>query len=240
MAGIHGKNAVIRVSTTETILSGVAMTGTQGGVFQVGSASQMNWRYDRENTLIQFNTGSPQGHPSLVNGSDGVDINTQTRLINYAGGAIHLGQHPTVVSGVYAMASSMELTTVANLVGDNRNFTLTIEGDTLDSTVMGESWKSFEDGLLGFSGSLEGLAIDTFWYKQAIQTLSGLAPRTIIKFQTDPRHLNTYYQGTVVFPSFELSGGYDSLIQRSVNFQGRGPLDLILEGSPFFKVHETT
>jgi len=238
MAGIHGKNASIRVSTTETLISGVEMVPS-GRVFQVADGSR-NWRYDRENTLIQFTTGLNQGTPALANDSNGVDINTQTRLVNYAGGAIHLGQYPSVLSGVYAMATSMTLTTIANLVGDNRNFTATISSDTVDSTVMGEAWKSFEDGLLGFEGSLEGLVLDNFWYKQAVQTLSGLAPRIVLRFQVDPKHVNTYYQGTVVFPSFEITGGYDALIERSVDFQGRGPLDLIENNVPFFKIHATS
>ena len=242
MAGIHGKNASIRVSTTETAISGVEMVALSAGsrVFQVSSSSQRNWRYDRENTLIQFTTSAVQGTAANVNDANGVALNTQTRLINYAGGAIHLGQYPAVASGVFAMATSMTLSTVANLVGDNRNFTVTVNSDTVDSTVMGEAWKSFEEGLLGFEGSLEGLVIDNFWYKQAVQTLSGLAPRIVLRFQVDPRDQSSYYQGTVVFPSFEMTGGYDALVERSVDFQGRGPLDLIEGGVPFFKVHATS
>ena len=242
MAGIHGKNASIRVSTTETAISGVEMVALSAGsrVFQVSSSSQRNWRYDRENTLIQFTTSAVQGAAANVNDANGVDLNTQTRLINYAGGAIHLGQYAAVASGVFAMATSMTLSTVANLVGDNRNFTVTVNSDTVDSTVMGEAWKSFEEGLLGFEGSLEGLVIDNFWYKQAVQTLSGLAPRIVLRFQVDPRDQSSYYQGTVVFPSFEMTGGYDALVERSVDFQGRGPLDLIEGGVPFFKVHATS
>jgi len=235
MAGIHGKNASIRVSTGETIISGVEMTGTNGSYFQVGS-SQRNWRFDRDKTLIQFANTAIQGLEADVDTS----INTQTRLINYAGGAIHLGQYPAVHSGVFAMAVSMQLSQIANLVGDARNFSISITNDTVDSTVIGESWKSFEDGLAGFEGSLDGLVIDEFWYKRAIATLSGLLPRTVTRFQIDPKDASTYYQGTVIFPSFELSGGYDSVIEYSVPFQGRGPLDLIDSGNPFFKIHETT
>ena len=167
-------------------------------------------------------------------------FNTQTRLINYAGGAIHLGQYPAVHSGVFAMAISMQLTQIANLIGDSRNFALSITNDTVDSTVIGEAWKSFEDGLTGFEGSLDGLVVDEFWYKRAVATLSGLLPRTVTRFQIDPKDANTYYQGTVIFPSFELSGGFDSVIEYSVPFQGRGPLDLIDAGNPFFKIHEVT
>jgi hypothetical protein len=222
--------------------SPVAGTAINGGIAQVVSTSQRNWKYDPR-TLIQFNTSTAaggQGAANLVNNSDGVDIGTQTRLINYAGGAIHLGQHPTVASGVFAMAVSMELSTIGNLVGDARNFTVTINTDTVDSTVIGDVWRSYEDGIMGFEGSLDGLHIDDFWYKQAVSTLSGLAPRVVLRMQLDPKNLNSYYQGTVIFPSFELTGGYDALVERSVEFQGRGPLDLIDRGVPFFKVHETT
>ena len=236
MAGIHGKNASIRVSTGETLISGVEMTGTNGGSFQVASSTQRDWRYDRENTLIQFANDAVQGLEVDVDTS----INTQTRLINYAAGAIHLGQYPAVHSGVFAMAISMDLSPIAALVGDSRNFSLSITSDTVDSTVIGESWKSFEDGLTGFEGSLDGLVVDEFWYKRAVATLSGLAPRTVTRFQIDPKDASTYYQGTVIFPSFELSGGFDSVIEYSVPFQGRGPLDLVDGGNPFFKIHEGT
>lgn len=235
MAGIHGKNTSIRVSTTETVISGVEMTGTNGSFFQVG-ASQRDWRYDRDNTLIQFANTAIQGLEADVDTS----INTQTRLINYAGGAIHLGQYPAVHSGVFAMGVSMQLAQIANLVGDSRNFTVNITNDTVDSTVIGESWKSFEDGLTGFEGTLDGLVVDEFWYKRAVATLSGLLPRTVARFQIDPKDANTYYQGTVIFPTFELSGGFDSVVEYSVPFQGRGPLDLIDASAPFFKIHEVT
>jgi len=235
MAGIHGKNATLRVSTTETVLSGVEMTGANGGAFQLG-ASQRDWKFDRDTILIQFSDKAVQGLEADLDTS----INTQTRLINYAGGAIHLGQYPAVHSGVFAMATSMDLGTIGNLVGDARTFTSTIASDTVDSTVIGDSWKSFEDGLAGFEGTLDGLIIDEFWYKRAVATLSGLLPRTVLRMQIDPKDVNSYYQGTVIFPSFEFTGGFDSVIEYSVPFQGRGPLDLVIADSPFFKVHETT
>lgn len=239
MAGIHGKNATLRVSTTETVLSGLALTGSNGGAFQAASGSR-DWRFDRDRTLIQFTTSTVQGVDTDVQDSNGVDINTQTRLINYAGGAIHMGQHPAVHSGVFAMAVSMELTTIGNLIGDAKNFSAQVASDTVDSTVIGDSWKSFEDGISGFEGSLDGLMIDDFWYKRAISTLSGLIPRTVLRMAIDPKDVTTYYQGTVIFPSWELSGGFDSVIDYTVPFQGRGPLDLIEADVPFFKIHETT
>jgi len=246
MAGIHGKNASIRVSTSESVVSGVEMTGTQGSYFQAGASSR-NWRYD-DGVLVQFNSndGGEQGPAELITDSSIAQdrgytgINTQTRLINYAAGAIHLGQHPGVVSGVYAMATSMQLSQVANLVGDARSFTVSVTNDTVDSTVIGDSWKQFEDGLSGFEGSLEGLVVDEFWYRRSIATLSGLLPRTVCRFQIDPRDATSYYQGTVIFPSFELTGGFDALVEYNVPFQGRGPLDLVQNGTPFFKIHEVT
>ena len=238
MAGIHGKNATLRVSSTETIVSGTAtgiMTGSNGGAYQTGS-SYRNWKYDRDRTLIQFSNKAVQGSAADVDTS----INTQTRLINYAGGGIHLGQYPAVHSGVFAMAVTMELSQVGNLIGDARNFTCAVNSDTIESTTIGESWKTFEDGLAGFEGTLDGLWVDSFWYKRAVATLSGLIPRTVLRLAADPKDVTTYYQGTVIFPTFEMTGGFDAVIEYSVPFQGRGPLDLIQANVPFFKVHETT
>lgn len=218
----------------------LAGTALVNGVVARVASTQRDWRYDRDKILIQFTTSAVQGSAVDVQDSNGVDIGVQTRLINYAGGAIHLGQHPGVYSGVFAMAPSMTLTTIGNLVGDSRNYSCSVSSDTVDSTVIGESWKSFEDGLAGFEGSLDGLHIDNFWYKQCVSTLSGLIPRIVLRMQLDPKNLTSFYQGTVIFPSMELSGGFDSIIERSMPFQGRGPLDLIESGNPFFKVHETS
>lgn len=238
MAGIHGKNAQIRVSSSETVISGVEMVGTQGSFFQI-PAGQRDWKYDRDTILIQFTTD--KGGPALnVTNASGVQIGVQTRLINYAGGAIHLGQYPTVASGVYAMARSMQLATIGNLVGDARSFSVNVSADSVDSTVIGDTWRSFEDGISAFEGTLDGLWISPFWYKKAISTLSGLFPRTVLRLNTDPKSITTYFQGTVIFPSTETSGGHDALIEYSVPFQGRGPLDLVENNVPFFKVHETT
>ncbi len=215
----------------------------QGQVFQAIAANR-DWKYDKERTLIQASSSvvtGEQGHPDLVNSvatANQIDINTQTRLINYAGGAVQLGPHPAVVSGVYAMAVSMELATVANLVGDSRSFTLTVASDTVDTTTIGESWKNFADGLQSFEGSLDGLYLDEFWYKQAIATLSGVIPQRVLKFIPNPAKLTTYFQGTVIFPQWEVSGGFDSAIEHTVPFQGRGPLDAIVADVAFFNFSE--
>ena len=243
MAGIHGKNAEIRISTSETLLSGVqlgdgaggdtALTGTQQ--FQAIS-TQRNWRYD-STILIEFSEAAAQGTLAIA-AANTDSLNRQTRLINYAAGAVELGPYPAVISGVFVRAYSMELTTVANLVGDARNFTLSVATDTVDTTTMGETWKGFEDGLSGFEGSLDGLYVDEFWYKQAIATLSGVIPRRVLKFVPNPAAMTTYFQGTVIFPSWELSGGHDAAIEHTVPFQGRGPLDHVVAGAPWFNLSE--
>lgn len=243
MAGIHGKNAELRVSTSETVLSGVSLgngedgasflnTARSGQQFQAQS-TQRNWKYD-DFILIEFTQGAQQ----LTLADTDESVNKQTRLINYAAGAVELGPYPGVVSGVFVRAHSMELSTVGNLVGDARSFTLSVATDTVDVTTIGEPWKSFADGLAGFEGSLDGLYIDEFWYKQAVATLSGVIPQRVLRFIPNPLAGNTYYQGTVIFPSWEITGGFDSAIEHSVPFQGRGPLDLVVAGEPFFNLAE--
>jgi len=236
LAGIHGKNAELRISTTESVLSGIQLGDGAGGdgpvvgqIFQAVAANR-DWKFDRKRTLIQFTEATGQGSPDDVT----LSLNTQTRLINYAGGAVELGPNPGVKSGVFAQVVSMEMSTVGNLIGDARNFTLTVNNNTVDTTTIGESWATFEDGLTSFEGTLDGLYIDDFWYRQAIATLSGIVPRRVLKMVLDPALGNTFYQGTVIFPQCEITGGFDAAIEHSVPLQGRGPLDLVQETIPFF------
>lgn len=241
MAGLHGKNAEIRVSTSQTLLSGVSLGDGLGGDLKIAGtgaqfqaiASQRNWKYD-DLILVEFNQGADQGHLELTDES----INRQTRLINYAAGAVELGPFPGVISGVFIRANSMELSTVANLIGDARSFTLSVQTDTVDVTTMGETWKGFADGLAMFEGSLDGLYIDEFWYKQAIATLSGVIPQRVVKFIPDPAKADTFFQGTCIFPQWEITGGFDAAIEHTVPFQGRGPLDAVVAGAPFFNLAE--
>jgi predicted secreted protein len=239
MAGIHGKGVVIRISTAETLLSGQALAGphTLGSIsriFQVADSTKRDWLFDFENVLVEFDADN-----SGSGGAGDVDtaINHQSRLINYAGGAVHLGQHPDA-SGVYCRVKSMTLTTVASLIGDARNFTLSVSQDTEDTTVMGDAWKTSVDGLQGFEGSLDGLYVDDYWYSKAVATLSGVIPRKVARFIPNPAKATTYFQGTVIFPQWEITGGFDSVIEHSIPFQGRGPLDEIKDGNPYFNVHE--
>jgi hypothetical protein len=242
MAGIHGKNASLRISTSETVLSGVfaCLLSPTSFIAQVPQG-QRDWLYDVDRTFIRSNDASggagDEADPDLVS----INLNTKNRLINYAAGAVHIKSVPELSqlqSGVFIQAVSMSLTTVASLVGDARNFTVMVGNDTVDSTVIGDSWKQFEDGLTGFEGTIDGLVIDEFWFKRAVSTLSGLLPRTVLRMQIDPKRADSYYQGTVIFPSFEMTGGFDALVEYSVPFQGRGPLDAIVQGLPFFKTDE--
>ena len=243
MPGIHGKNVELRVSTTESVLSGInlplgdgaggdgPLTGKQQ--FQAIAASR-DWKYDPDRTRIHFTEVAVQGEPDNAL----TEINTQNRLINYAAGAVDLGPYPGVASGVFAQAVSMELALVGNLIGDARSFTLGVTSDTVETTLIGDSWKNFVDGLQAFEGSLDGLYVDNYWYKQAIATLSGVIPQRVLKFIPDPKDADTYYQGTVIFPEWEITGGVDAAIEHSVPFQGRGPLDHVADGLPFFNLSE--
>lgn len=228
MAGIHGKNAEIRISTSQTAISGLELTEIANTEqFQIQSGSR-DWKYGDDIEILLYIEG----------GSDVTYVDKQTRTINYAAGAIETGPFGDIASGVMVGGFSMELTTVANLVGDARSFTISVSTDTVDTTTIGETWKGFADGLAGWEGSLDGLYIDEFWYKQAIATLSGVIPQRVMRFIPDPAASNTYFQGTCIFPSWEISGGFDSAIEHSVPFQGRGPLDAIIGGNPFFNLAE--
>lgn len=241
MAGLHGKNAELRIATAEVLLSDLRLGTDDDGatysddghtynsitrIFRAPTASQ-NWKYDRNNTSIKFTDLSTDTE---------IQINCQTRLINYAGGAIWLGQYPSVSGVIAESVLSQTLSTIGSLIGDARQFTLSVSNDPLDSTTIGETWATFVEGLSKFEGSIDGLYIDDFWYKQAIASVSGIIPQKVLRLKPNPAYNSTYFQGAVIFPNWEISGGFDSVIEHTISFNGLGPLDHIIEGDPFFQI----
>lgn len=254
MAGFHGKNAQIKLATTENVLTNYPLikigdplldTSTDyvipgtGAPVLVGSGSVLmggpnlnlgHWRYGPSLTsaTLYYATGPA---------SQTVDANGYH--INYGAGAVvgvsnTQGYRP--VSGIFS-GRSMQISTVASIVGSSRNISIDIDSETVDTTTMNESWRTQVEGIQGWSGSMDGLFIDETWYHYAVASLSGTIPRYVLEVRPDPAKPNLVYTGTAFFPTLNLSAGYDQAIQNNVTFQGIGPLNLIDENNkPYFGV----
>jgi len=237
MAGVSGKNAEIRISTAETrvddepFIAHSDPTLAAMGVFAPTNGDK-NWRYaapgEAEAPIVTYISGAPAQEKQ---------IDSNSRFIHYAGGAVLIPPEdfPTLVPGsVSGSYTKVEMDLVGNLVTNERSFELNTEAPTIDTTTIGEEFQTFVEGIPGFTGSLAGLYVNPDRYKLALSNASGIIPRKVGRFKVRRDKPNTYFQGTVIFPTFNLSGAFDGAVERSVDFTGIGPLDLMEDGVPFF------
>jgi len=235
MAGLHGKNAELRIGTTETAVASEFLTAHSDvglaarGVFQ--SANQ-NWKFVPRGLpgAIEVTYESPTGTQH--------QIDANSRFVHYADGSVRIpAEHFALLDDTTVEASYTYVTmhTVANLTNEDRNYTLNIESPVIDTTVLNENFTTYVEGIQAWNGDLDGLYINPDRYKLALATASGIIPRKILRLRPNPASPLTYYQGQVIFNTWELSGGYDSAIERSVEFSGNGPIDLMEDGLPFFQ-----
>lgn len=227
MSGLHGKNAELRISVSEVAYEDIPLPQVGSTrVFQAAS-NRRNWKWGHDLTTVTVNKGP-------INGEE--EIDPDSPFVHYPGGAIYLPPHIDLatVSGVTANAVVMDLAGVSAKPSCTRQFNVRIETDILDATCMGDTFKSKVMGIPDWKGSLAGLYVDEDMWGLAIAGVSGITPRKVLRFRPDPLREDTYYQGTVIFPAHEMSAGFDALIENNVDFEGDGPLQAVVDGSPVF------
>lgn len=223
--GLHGKNAELRISVSETAYSDVPLSALSGRIYQAAS-NRRNWKYGHDllSVVIDFGGGITE------------EIDPQSPYIHYGGGAVYIPPHISLgaISGVNADAVVMDLAGVSAKPSCTRQFDVATETEILDSTCMGDSFKSKVTGIPDWNGTLQGLYIDSLMWGLAVAGVSGIVPEKILRFRPDPLHEDTYFQGTVLFPRHEMSAGFDALIEQNIDFEGNGPLQLVRAGVPIF------
>ncbi len=179
MAGQHGKNAELRVSTGETRFDDIAFvphpdaTLAAAGVF-VPTSGEKDWKYaspgEADEASITYISAAA---PSVVEGLDG-----NSRFLHYAGGAVLIppADFPVLAGSVSGSYTHLEMETVGNLRGDDRSWELNVEADIVDTTVLRENFQTFVEGIPAWSGSIDGLYNNPRTYKLAIANASGHHP----------------------------------------------------------------
>lgn len=237
MAGIHGKNAELRISTDEFIVTDEVLglhsdpTLASRGVYE--SANE-NWQYIPRGfdgaALVSYQ--SPSGTVK--------QIDSNSRNIHYAKGCVLIPAADLaglLAGSVEADYTHLTMDTVGNITSEDREFELNTEAETIDTTVIGEEFHSFVEGIMEWNGSLDGLYINPERFKLAVPGQAGSIPKKILRVRPNQAKLDTYFQGTVIFPTWNISGGFDSAIERGVEYQGTGPLELVEDGLPYFPTH---
>lgn len=227
MAGIHGRNARLFIATSENTVASGTLTHDAEKVFQAES--------DDRDWIFEANSANFKVEYVESTGTAWKTLDSNNSRINYAGGAVAIPELNDVGSLVVARNFRRStLTEVGELVGQNRSIELTTNQDTVDATVMGESWGAQLAGIPVFSGTIEGLYLDSTKYKKAIQSASGVLIQRILRVQPVQGTINTYWQGTVEFSNWSVSMPFDGPIEETLEFSGQGPLDMIESGSAIF------
>ena len=122
--------------------------------------------------------------------------------------ANHSGSEGVVKIGTFTMA-------------ETRSYTLTETGDTIEDSVMGDSYRTFKTGMKGWTGS-----VVCFWdeTESAQSALTVGASVTLNLYPEGNASTDKYYTGTVLVTSIERSAAFDGMVEATFSFQGTGTL----------------
>lgn len=227
MAGTHGKEASLLVSTNLSVVSSGSLNqlgGSTSDIYQIGDTSLVNWLFAPDNDAFKV---------EYQVGSEWFVVNKNHAGINYAGGAVQL---PGVADASYVVVRSAlrsDLVDVTHKMNQNRSWEVNFNQDQVDATVMGEFWGTNLPGTPNFTGSIDGLWLNSDKYERAVVNASGIQIRRVLRLRPSPGQ-NTFYQGAVRFSNWTLTASFDGPIEETLEFSGEGPLDLIKAGAPFF------
>ena len=110
----------------------------------------------------------------------------------------------------------------SNTIAEVRDWSLEETAETIDSTELSDSAKTFEVGPTSWSGSLNCFWDETDTTGQGACTVG--ASVTLNLYPEGATTGDTYATGTALINSLSKSGGIDGLVEASFSFQGTGAL----------------
>ena len=110
----------------------------------------------------------------------------------------------------------------SNTIAEVRDWSLEETAETIDSTELSDSAKTFEVGTTSWSGSL-----NCFWDEPDTTGQGACTVGASVTLNLYPEGAttgDTYATGTALINSLSKSGGIDGLVEASFSFQGTGAL----------------
>ena len=111
---------------------------------------------------------------------------------------------------------------LTNTVAEVRDWSLEETAETIDSTQLSDSAKTFEVGTTSWSGS-----VNAFWDETDTNGQGAMRAGASVTLNLYPEGAtsgDTYGSGTAIISSISKSGGIDGLVEASFSFQGTGAL----------------
>lgn len=109
----------------------------------------------------------------------------------------------------------------SDTVGELRSFSLETTGDTIESTNMGTTARTYKAGLTSWSGTAT-----LFWDEvDAGQLALVLGTEIVIKVYPEGATAgDKYYTGSAIVTAKSVSASFDGLVESSISFTGTGAL----------------
>lgn len=123
--------------------------------------------------------------------------------------AVHTGSEGTVKVG-------------ANAVAEIRSYSIEQQGDTLDTTVMGDTARTRVASLTSWSGSMDVLWDETDTTGQGALDVGSEV--TLNVYPEGDTTGDTYLTGSAIVTGKTITGSHDGLVEASVTFEGNGAL----------------
>ena len=109
-----------------------------------------------------------------------------------------------------------------NAVAEERSWTLTETGDTIEDSIMGDSYRTFKAGMKSWTGSVVAYWDETDTTGQGTFTIGS---SITIKFYAEGTTAgDIYYYGSALVTSVERSAAFDGMVEATYSFQGTGAL----------------
>jgi len=110
-----------------------------------------------------------------------------------------------------------------SVVSDVKGFSLETTGDVVETTALGESVKSFAAGTTSFSGNIEV----NFNRGDSVQnTLLAGSQIAFILYPEGTTSGDRTYTGSGIVTGMSVNNALDSMVTKSVTFQGTGALTI--------------
>ena len=123
--------------------------------------------------------------------------------------AVHKGSEGTVKVG-------------ANAIAEIRSYSIEETSDTLETTTMGDSARTYTPNLTSWSGS-----VDVYWDETDSTGQGALTVGAEITLNVYPEgdtSADTYYTGAAIVTSVTKNASFDGLVEASISVQGTGAL----------------
>ena len=112
----------------------------------------------------------------------------------------------------------------ANTVAEVRSYSIDESADTIESSSMGNSAKTFESSLTSFSGSVECHYDETDTNGQVAMSIGSSIALNL--YPEGAASGDTYMSGTAIITGKTVSAAHDGLVEASISFQGSGALTI--------------